>query len=54
MKLVAFDIETSGSLPEYALQPQRAVSGDAWLTSCVAAFPNGRTVGKLRPTVDVS
>lgn len=34
MKLIGFDVETSGTLPEYALQPHRALTGDAWLTSC--------------------
>lgn len=33
MKIIAFDIETSGKLEEYALQPARALTGDAWLTS---------------------
>lgn len=33
MKLISFDVETSGTLPEYALQPFRAKTGDAWLTS---------------------
>lgn len=36
MDLISFDIETFGTLPEYALQPWRAKTGDAWLTS--AAF----------------
>ena len=61
MKLCAFDIETSGTLPEYALQPQRAGvtpyflahgKPEAWITSCAAAFPNGRVVGKLHPSVE--
>ena len=33
MKLISFDVETSGTLPEYALQPFRVRTGDAWLTS---------------------
>lgn len=33
MKLIAMDVETSGTLNEYALQPYRAKTGDAWLTS---------------------
>lgn len=33
MKFISFDVETSGTLPEYALQPFRARTGDAWLTS---------------------
>lgn len=30
---VAFDFETSGRLPEFALQPWRVKNGDAWITS---------------------
>ena len=33
MKIAAFDVETSGELPEYALQPWRVRQGKAWLTS---------------------
>lgn len=33
MKLISFDVETSGVKHEYALQPFRARTGDAWLTS---------------------
>lgn len=32
-KIVAADLETSGKLPEYALQPWRLKRGDAWITS---------------------
>lgn len=32
-KIVAFDFETSGTLPEYALQPYRIPAGDTWATS---------------------
>lgn len=32
-KIVATDLETSGKLPEYALQPWRVPRGDAWVTS---------------------
>lgn len=32
-KIVAADLETSGKLPEYALQPWRLARGDAWITS---------------------
>lgn len=32
-KFVAFDFETSGTLPEYALQPWRVTQGKAWATS---------------------
>lgn len=34
-KFVAFDFETSGELPEYALQPWRVDAGKAWATSLV-------------------
>jgi DNA polymerase I-like protein with 3'-5' exonuclease and polymerase domains len=33
MKLLSFDLETSGTKPEYALQPWRARQGLAWVTS---------------------
>ena len=33
MKIAAFDVETSGSPTEYALQPWRVRQGKAWLTS---------------------
>ena len=33
LKIVAADLETSGKLPEYALQPWRLKRGDAWITS---------------------
>lgn len=33
MKIAAFDVETSGELREYALQPWRVRQGKAWLTS---------------------
>lgn len=32
-KVVAHDLETSGRLPEYALQPWRMARGDMWITS---------------------
>jgi DNA polymerase I-like protein with 3'-5' exonuclease and polymerase domains len=32
-KYMAFDFETSGTLPEYALQPWRIAAGDTWATS---------------------
>lgn len=32
-KFVAFDFETSGEKPEYALQPWRVAQGKAWVTS---------------------
>jgi DNA polymerase I-like protein with 3'-5' exonuclease and polymerase domains len=33
MKLCAFDVECSGELPEFSLQPWRVRQGKAWLTS---------------------
>lgn len=36
-RVMVFDVETSGTLPEYALQPWRVAQGDAWLTSVAAA-----------------
>jgi DNA polymerase I-like protein with 3'-5' exonuclease and polymerase domains len=32
-KFIAFDFETTGDLPEYALQPWRVRQGKAWITS---------------------
>tara|TARA_R110000868_G_scaffold261331_3_gene519427 strand:+ start:4366 stop:6267 length:1902 start_codon:yes stop_codon:yes gene_type:complete len=54
-KFMAFDFETSGELPEYALQPWRVAQGKAWATSLVAARRvDGQTIitGGLDPTVD--
>lgn len=51
---LAFDFETSGKLPEYALQPWRKKSGDAWATSFVwSKRENGKLkmVGGLNPDV---
>lgn len=54
-KMAAFDFETSGKLPEYALQPWRIPAGDAWPTSIsVIRFEDGRLqrhLSKLFPTV---
>ena len=36
-KFVVFDIETTGDLPEYALQPWRVKQGKAWVTSWATA-----------------
>ena len=36
-RFAAFDFETSGTLPEYALQPWRIKTGDFWATSLVWA-----------------
>lgn len=44
--IIAFDVETSGTFPEYALQPWRVKSGDAWLTSASALQHQG---GQLEP-----
>lgn len=35
-KMIAFDFETSGTLPEYALQPWRVAQGKSWVTSFAA------------------
>lgn len=35
-KIIAFDVEASGTLPEYALQPWRIPRGEMWLTSASA------------------
>jgi DNA polymerase I-like protein with 3'-5' exonuclease and polymerase domains len=40
-KVCAFDFETSGTIPEYALQPWRLKSGDFWATSLVWVWPEG-------------
>ena len=53
-KYISFDFETSGELPEYALQPWRVFQGRAWVTSLatVRKTPNtlkiegGLAVGK--------
>lgn len=55
MKLVSFDIETSGVLPEFALQPFRATTEIGWITSYAAArMHDGKvlTEGMLHPNVD--
>ena len=43
--ICAFDFETSGTLPEYALQPWRYAAGDFWATSLVWVWPEN---GKLQ------
>lgn len=45
-KIDGFDFETSGTLPEFALQPWRVQQGDAWATSMSVIRHEG---GKLRP-----
>lgn len=48
---IAFDFETSGTLPEYALQPWRVKTGDAWATSLVTVTKEPKVVGGgLAPT----
>lgn len=54
-KLEAFDIETWGRQDLYALEPCRALTGDAWLTSCAwARYESGEptTYGKREPDVE--
>lgn len=55
-KVVAFDFETSGTLPEYALQPWRYATGDAWVTSMSVIRRDGNRLvpdgSKLFPGVD--
>jgi len=41
LKIIAFDIETSGVKPEYALQPWRVSQKKAWLTSFAAVRTEG-------------
>lgn len=41
INLAAFDVETWGADPAFALQPCRARSGQAWLTSWAMAFEAG-------------
>lgn len=43
-KYIAFDFETSGILPEYALQPWRIPYGQAWATSLVTVRKQGRSL----------
>ena len=45
-KYIAFDFETSGTLPEYALQPWRVAQDKAWVTSLatVRKVPNDLSV----------
>lgn len=57
-KVEAFDCETSGKLPEYALQPWRIPRGDAWITSasCIRMDPARQqlvpSISQLYPTKD--
>lgn len=55
-RYIAFDFETSGTLPEYALQPWRFKQGKAWATSLaiVHKAPDQLVIqGGLYPTVDM-
>lgn len=55
-RFVSFDVETSGELPEYALQPVRVLQGKSWITTFAYCYSNdGKKViteGKIRPTRD--
>ncbi len=54
-KLLAWDIETSGTEPEYALQAWRLKQGKAWITSLAWAWGEDgleEINGGLNPTVD--
>ena len=51
-RVCSFDFETSGTEPEYALQPWRIPAGDAWATSLVWLWSeHGRVMhdGGLEP-----
>jgi len=52
-KFLSFDVETSGELPEYALQPCRVAKGQSWLTTYAYCYTDdGRKViteGKIKP-----
>lgn len=53
-KIVAADLEASGKLPEYALQPWRVARGDAWITSASMIRHTGSSldphISQLFPT----
>lgn len=50
MKLTSFDVETRGVLQEYALQPFRVRTGQAWLTMCAMASKDDGAVSIVKPT----
>jgi len=50
VKLASFDVETRGVLQEYALQPFRARTGQAWLTMCATASKDDGAVSMVKPT----
>jgi DNA polymerase I-like protein with 3'-5' exonuclease and polymerase domains len=43
-KFLALDFETSGTLPEFALQPWRVAQGSAWATSLATVVRDGAAV----------
>ncbi len=54
-KFIAFDLETNGTLREYALQPWRLPQGKAWITSLATVRKRPDTLevgGGLNPTRD--
>ena len=51
-QVAGFDLETQGSLPEYALQPFRACSGAAWVSAVAWTFGE-KSVGQLYPKTDL-
>jgi hypothetical protein len=51
MKLISFDVETNGVQREYALQPFRALTGNAWLTSYAYCVGDSQG-GCVYPTVE--
>lgn len=53
-RVIGFDVETSGTNPDHALQPWRVASGGAWITSFVWRYHNGVwcSRGGLFPSVD--
>jgi DNA polymerase I-like protein with 3'-5' exonuclease and polymerase domains len=46
---IGFDLETDGTLPEYALQPWRHGQGKAWVTSLVWLIPSEEPRGGMYP-----
>jgi DNA polymerase I-like protein with 3'-5' exonuclease and polymerase domains len=56
VNLTGFDFETSGELPEYALQPWRVKQGKAWATSLAIIHQTGDSLtreGGLNPDRDM-
>lgn len=51
MNWMGYDVETSGSPHDYALQPWRVAQGTAWVTSTVAIDPARRTRIDMRMDV---